>query len=394
MRILIITNYPFPHGMAQTNRIIAMAKGLIHAGAGVDLLVSKATELGEPKNREAAGNYQGIAFTYATGTPIRPAGKVRRAILYYRGMAGTLRFIVKAHRRQKIDALFMGVYSNCFTYLVYLLTRLLGIKYIQERSEYPFLSYSNRIGGRISLGIYLRGICARFDGIVVISKALESYFKPYLKRGATMHLMPILVEMERFSQAGPGSKNVITYCGSMQGTKDGVPLLIDAFSKITAQFPGTNLQLIGPTDFEGFRLLEEQIASLGLTERIVFTGRVERDEMPGLLGESRILALARPFTKQSEGGFPTKLGEYLATGRLTVVTRVGDIPDYLAHEKNALLAEPGDVEEFAKLLKIGLADEALRNAIGREGRKLAEDLFNYRVQGEKLVDWLNTFVEK
>jgi glycosyltransferase involved in cell wall biosynthesis len=392
MRILIITNYPFPLGMAQTNRIIAMAKGLIHAGADVELVVSKATELGKPKNTAASGNYQGIKFTYATGTPIRPHGIAKRAFLFYKGILGTMRFIIKENKKQKIDALFMGVYSNLITYMVFLLTRLLSIKYIQERSEYPFLSYTGNIIGRTKLRFYLRFICARFDGFLVISSALENYFRPYMKGDTKTHLIPILVETERFIQADSPSRNVISYCGSMQGTKDGVPLLIEAFSKIASQFPETDLQLIGPTNFEGFSHLQAQINDLGLSNRIVFTGRVERDEMPGLLQESRILALARPPSKQSEGGFPTKLGEYLATGRLSVVTGVGDIPDYLVHAKNALLAEPGNVEDFAKQLEYGLAHESERKIMGKEGRMLAENVFSYKIQGDKLFNWLKTFV--
>ena len=369
MRIVIVTNYPFPYGLAQTNRIIAMAKGLIHAGAEVDLVVSKATEQAGPKNHEAAGTFEGISFTYATGTPYRPDGKLKRALLYYRGFYMTLQQIANMHKKKEIDALFMGVYGNGFTFLVYLLTRLLKIKYIQERSEYPFLSYPGHVLGRIRLWIYLRFICARFDGFVVISRALENYFRPFLGRDTPRLLMPILVETERFQLADTPSRNVISYCGSMQGTKDGVPILIEAFSKIASQFPSTTLQLIGPTDFDGFSLLQEQINARKLADRVLFTGRVERDEMPALLGASRILALARPAGKQAEGGFPTKLGEYLATGRLVVVTSVGDIPEYLHHQEHALLAEPGNAEDFARLLAVGLTDEKMRTRVGAGGRR-------------------------
>ncbi len=121
------------------------------------------------------------------GTPIRPKGKVKRAFLFYMGILGTLRFIIKENKKRKIDVLFMGVYGNCITYMVFLLTRLLAIKYIQERSEYPFLSYSENLIGRIKLRIYLRFICARFDGFIVISRALENYFRPFMKKDTIMH---------------------------------------------------------------------------------------------------------------------------------------------------------------------------------------------------------------
>ena len=48
-----------------------------------------------------------------------------------------------------------------------------------------------------------------------------------------------------------------------------------------------------------------------------------------------MLVLARPDNIQAKGGFPTKLGEYLATGNPVVVTKVGEIPNYLIDGVNA-----------------------------------------------------------
>lgn len=388
MKILIITSYPFPYGMAQTNRLIAMARGLTHAGADVEVVVSKATEWDTVRNQMARGDYQGVKFTYTTGTTVRPPHPVKRAILYYRGLAGVFGHIVRSHGTQKVDAVFMGVYSNTVTFLVWLLARLLGIRYIHERSEYPFLSYQDNPAGRLKLAIYLKFICARFDGFVVISRALQDYFRPYLKRNTRTFLLPVLVESERFSTQHVPVKEVISYCGSMEGTKDGVPLLVEAFAQIAHRFPEIKLRLIGDTGFDGFLLLKEKITTLGVGERVEFTGRVERDEMPSLLQQSRVLALARPFSKQAEGGFPTKLGEYLASGRPVVVTAVGDIPYYLVHREHALLAEPGDVDDFAGKLSEALTDKNTSETIAEKGRKLAEEVFDYRVQGKSLFDWL------
>ncbi len=393
MRVLIITSYPFPYGMAQTNRLIAIAGGLSHAGASVEVVVSKATEWGTVRNRQVRGRYRGVDFTYTAGRTVRPPRAISRMILYCRGLAGTFRHVVNAHRQQRVDVIFMGVYGNGITFLMYLLTRTLGIRYVQERSEYPFLSFRDNAAGRMKLNIYLKFICPGFDGFIVISRALREYFGPYLKKHTPSFLLPILVEPERFSTKEAGISNVITYCGSMEGEKDGVPQLIGAFAKIASRFPQTKLRLIGDTGFEGFGRLQEKVASLGLRERVRFTGRVERDEMPALLQSSRILALARPFTRQAEGGFPTKLGEYLASGRPVVVTAVGDIPHYLTHGEHALLAIPGDVTDFARKLSDALSDEQAAEAMAAKGRKLALEVFDYRVQGKRLYDWLNDLLQ-
>ncbi len=389
MKVLILTNYPFPHGMAQTNRLIAMARGLHSAGAEVKVIISKATESGEVRNSDPAGSHMDIPYFYSTGTTLRPAAVWRRIGLYYAGLLNMFRTIRREHRNQKVDVLFLGVYSNGISLAVYLFSRLLGIKLIQERSEYPFLSYSG-ITGKIRLGIYLHIVCRLFDGFIVISKALKTYFRPYLRKDAPMMVLPILVESERFRKGAPAESPVISYCGSMQGNKDGVPLLIEAFSRLAGRFPDARLRLIGSTGFEGFEKLEKRIDELGITDKVEFTGVVGRDEMPGIFQRSRILALARPESKQAEGGFPTKLGEYLAAERLVVITAVGDIPDYLTDGENALLAEPGSVESFAGKLEEGWSDPARARSMAAEGRKLAESTFDYRVQGLRIYHWVKS----
>ncbi len=194
--------------------------------------------------------------------------------------------------------------------------------------------------------------------------------------------MPILVETDRFSQADSPSKNVISYCGSMQGTKDGVPILIEAFSEIASQFPETNLQLIGPTDFEGFGHLQEQIDELDLTDRIVFTGRVERDEMPGLLRESRILALARPPSmNRLKVAFLPNWVNTCPPVVLSVVTSVGDIPEYLVHGKHALLAEPGRCGGFCKTAEIWPGQRKRAKNYWRCGKYAGRECFQLQGTG-------------
>jgi glycosyltransferase involved in cell wall biosynthesis len=392
MKVLILTTYPFPYGMAQSNRLIAMARGLHSAGAEVRVIVSKATERDPVKNKEAEGSYQHIPFRYSTGNTIRPSGTLRRIAMYYRGKLGMFREIYRENRKQKVDALFLGVYDNLSSLAVSLLARLLKIKLIQERSEYPFLSYSGIIG-KFRLAVYLRLVCRLFDGFVVISRALQGYFRPRLRKKTPLLLLPVLVETERFINGPLPETNTISYCGAMQGSKDGVPILIEAFSYLVPEYPDARLRLIGSTRFRGFEEMEKRIAELKLGDRIEFTGEVSRDEMPLLFEQSRILALARPAGKQAEGGFPTKLGEYLAAGRLVVITRVGDIPDYLVDGQNALLAEPGSVTSFAEKLAEGLADPGVAERLAAEGRHLAENTFSYRVQGERLYHWIQKLLD-
>jgi len=129
--------------------------------------------------------------------------------------------------------------------------------------------------------------------------------------------------------------------------------------------------------------IESLIQKSDIVNRVIITGSVDRDAIPALLCNSDILALSRPDNKQAEGGFPTKLGEYLATGNVVVVTNVGEIGLFLKDKINAFISEPGSVQKFGEKLREALLDNN-RLRIGLEGKKLVYNEFNYLTQAKVL----------
>ena len=115
--------------------------------------------------------------------------------------------------------------------------------------------------------------------------------------------------------------------------------------------------------------------------------------MPQLLKNASIMALARPDSLQSQGGFPTKLGEYLATSNPVVVTAVGDIPEYL-NETNAFVVPPGDNLKFAMALRCIMDDYDAAKKIGENGRKTMLTYFDSKSQGQKLCDFFKMVCKK
>jgi len=107
-----------------------------------------------------------------------------------------------------------------------------------------------------------------------------------------------------------------------------------------------------------------------------------------MLSKAVMLALARPENKQAEGGFPTKLGEYLATGKPVVVTNVGEISVFLKNNVNAFIARPGDAKDFADKMKLVLEDYPQALNVGQAGQELAKTTFSSAYQGELLAKWL------
>lgn len=177
----------------------------------------------------------------------------------------------------------------------------------------------------------------------------------------------------------------------MWGNKDGIDYLIKAFHKIQEKHKNTKLYLIGDiSDKKQFLSLKSTIENMGLTEKIIFTGKLRRNDMPKYLKNAAALVLSRPTSLLAEGGFPTKLGEYLATGNPVVITKVGDIPRYLKDRENAFLAEPDSVDSFANKLDEVLSDMDFAKIVGEKGKELAYGVFHYKTQAKRIAGFIST----
>lgn len=394
LKIILLSHFPFPNGQAVTNRMISYARGLVEAGHEVEVLTLKPTEIAsQVRNKEIKGDFLGIPYRYTSGTSIVQPNVFRRIFLNLKGYFTALKIIKGDKDVSPADLILMVGPQNLLRTLgIWIVTRIFKISFWQERSEYPFITNKPGIRFKIGLFFYLHFTCSLFDGMILITKALQNYFRPRLSKKARIYLLPILVEPDRFATAiekTPGYP-YIAYCGSMEGEKDGIPDLISSFRRIAPDFLKHKLVLIGNTRFPGFAELQKQIDTAGLKDRIVFTGNLGRDELPSWLKGAEALVLARPANKQAEGGFPTKLGEYLASGRPVVVTRTGEIPEFLTDMKDAYLATPGDPEDVAAKLRLLLSFPDQASRIGKAGLETARRCFSYKEQSARMGEF---FVE-
>jgi glycosyltransferase involved in cell wall biosynthesis len=112
--------------------------------------------------------------------------------------------------------------------------------------------------------------------------------------------------------------------------------------------------------------------------------------MPKYLCNAAVLALARPTSLQAQYGFPTKLGEYLATGRPVVVTDVGEIGKFLRDGENAYIVQPNNAEAFAAKLDYVLANYETAKRVGSKGKETAIVNFDCHTHGKRIVDFIRT----
>jgi glycosyltransferase involved in cell wall biosynthesis len=375
-----------------------MARGLVENHIRVKVICIKPTKyfsslsnLAEIKKK---GNFKGIEYEYTSLTLKDSRFLLGKAIHLFMGWIRSFFYIFRENSNNNIDAIIVNFQTVFFIFSYYILSKLIGAKYISEINEYP-----KRLR-KSSLPLHDKIISSfaykPFDGLIVITNALEEYFRSKIKRNSRIIIIPILVETDRFdiNKKIDHKNSYIAYCGSIAGNKDGVPILIKSFAFLISNFPNLILYIIGSSsNSEDLYNLKELVSTLGIQNSVNFCGVVHRDKMPELLSNATILALARPSSLQAKGGFPTKLGEYLATGNPVVITKVGEIPYYLKDGKNAFLVKPNNVEAFAEKLKYVLNNPELALKVGMEGKELAKNEFNYKVQSIKLIQFLSELTE-
>ncbi|MCC6721223.1 MAG: glycosyltransferase, partial [Bacteroidia bacterium] len=91
-------------------------------------------------------------------------------------------------------------------------------------------------------------------------------------------------------------------------------------------------------------------------------------------------------------GFPTKLGEYLATGIPTICTKVGDIEKYLEHDVNSYLILPDNPKQLSEAIINRYKYYDKFNEIGQMGKNVAAENFDYRLHIPKLQKILDDAV--
>lgn len=230
-----------------------------------------------------------------------------------------------------------------------------------------------------------------YDGIALMTNTLAKYYRTFSEpRPQFLHL-PMTTDLERFDQPKEPLNEFqfpyIAFVGVMNDAKDGVSILIKAFDSIKDKFSNYKVYLVGAWNYDT-PLHQKLIKEYELENRVFWMKEYPRDQIPNIICHADLLVLPRPDSKQAQGGFPTKLGEYLATGNPVCATRVGEIPDYLTDNESVFFAAPGSVESFAEAMERALGDPENAKIVGANGRKIAESSFNKDVQAKKLYEFL------
>lgn len=382
--ILYAANLLLPEmGMASANRVKSLARGLCEFGEKVDVFCPFC-------DSGKKGDFS-IGATRCHALFNSTENRVLYALIWRFLFPIKLIFAIRSEKH--IKCIVGYSYSVQLLCALWFVSKLFRVPYFREVSEYPIYMIKptrfNWFGLRDIMEKYV--IPKLFDGMVTMTRHVEEFYRPLAKKRCRFLKLPMTVDCSRFIDKGisPYEFPYIAYCGSMSCDRKGMINLVDAFANVAMRFPNLHLVLIGCIDDIAKSEILQNITEKGVLSRIIFTGMIPASEVPRFIGNAKILALIRPANKQAEGGFPTKLGEYLATAVPTVVTRVGEIDDFLTDRENVYFAVPDSTESVSSCFFEILDNYEDAVKIGLNGRNAAYKYFNYSSAGASLSRFIN-----
>lgn len=195
-------------------------------------------------------------------------------------------------------------------------------------------------------------------------------------------VVPCGVDVDAFRVRGPaaprGDRRRILSLGR-QVPRKGVATLVEALADVVARGVDAELVIAGgdaepdAAEHAEHERLASLARSLGVADRVVFAGRVERGSVPALLRSADVVACTpwyEPF-----GIVPL---EAMACGVPVVAAAVGGLTDSVVDRVTGLHVPPRDAAATGAALAAILSDDALRARMGAAGRRRVETGYSWR----------------
>lgn len=147
----------------------------------------------------------------------------------------------------------------------------------------------------------------------------------------------------------------------------GIPYALEALRRLRAQYPSAHLVVAG--DGENAAELRRLASALGMADRVHWLGW--RSDAAELMAAFDLLLVPSLWE-----GFGLVLLEAMARRLPVIASRVGAIPEVVAHGETGILIAPRDVDALAQAISRLLDDRALRKYMGLLGAARLEERFS------------------
>jgi glycosyltransferase involved in cell wall biosynthesis len=190
---------------------------------------------------------------------------------------------------------------------------------------------------------------------------------------STCRFIPYGGRILRSALGLPENKKIITSVAWLE-TGKGQAELIEAAVGVIQEFPEAMLLIVGeenPPNGPNTSYLHQSVLRLGLADHVVFAGG--RADVPEILAITDVFVHCP--TTWIEGLGICQL-EAIASGKPSVISRNGGLPETAVDGVTALLVPPGDIAAMSAAILRFLRNPKLDRQFGQAARACAEELFD------------------
>jgi glycosyltransferase involved in cell wall biosynthesis len=378
----------FP-GLAQANRVTMIGRALQAAGCRFRVCHVGANPLREVP---PSGTHEGIPFQYYPENMAYCRSRLARRLAFLRGLQAVLWEMKSARQKGEKIVVYSWLSTNAATVWFRYMLRKLSIPVITEANEWwP---------GKL---VHIRrGISVlQSDGLLVISAAIEKRFREtFCGRKIPILKIPILTDVLKVKPNGTAlacqnGDPFILWCGNAASSPKDISFMLDVMAQVIKTGCTIRLVIAGRTTEQFIRDVQTLIKERDLPDGIIdIAGYLSDEDLSRRMSAANGLLL--PLWADEERSvcrFPTKLAEYLATARPVITSSVGEVGEYLTPGPSAILCPSGDVAAYASAVLRLFKDAEWANQIGGQGRKAAEENFDFRTHANELRGFFVTGIQ-
>jgi glycosyltransferase involved in cell wall biosynthesis len=345
----------------------------------------------------------GAVTAYQYPPPPEADGVLGYLVEYVYTLLATTALMLWVALRQGFDVLHAHNPPDLFVLLA-ILCRPFGTRFVYDQHDLSSEMYRARFDGACNPLLYralqfFERLSCRWADLVIATN--ESYKQIQIERSGIDTSRVVVVRngpeswhLRQFdtSQTRSDSSIAFGYVGVM-GHQDGVDYLLRALHALRQVYGRTDWRclLIGSGD--AMHDLQQLAASLGIADRLLFTGWTDYEKVPRYLADTDICVAPDPSSAYNDRSTIVKIMEYMAQAKPVVAFDLAE--NRVTAGDTALYAKPNDEQELARLMLRLMDDGALRKTMGEAGhRRLAQGLMWEHQQTHLLAAYDRMFAVK
>lgn len=379
--------FSFPDGKAATNRVYTYAKGFIENGVDVHVICFNNDYIDEPN-----GTVDGMYYYNPFGQKVRSRNFFVRRYQKLKKYSNTYSVFKKINKESKIIAINRWSDTLLTQVFAWILSRIFRTIIITECNEHPLRYVKNDFFSRKKGNIIFYLDSWLSDGILCISRYLIDFHIKRSIKPEKLFLVPSTVDPGRFNNKSqkPIEGFYIGYFGSLTFRRDNIDLLINAFSVFSKHHPDVCLALGGFCTEQELLKIRKLIEELQINDKVKIIQYLTRNQIVQYISNADVLVMVRAKDMESDASYPSKLAEFLATGKPVISVNVGEVSDYLKDGENSFLIEPGNVVELVNKLEYIFSNYEQAKEVGRKGKLLTAEAFNYSHQAKRIIGFIQS----